>query len=507
MAILTLSLSGAFASAACSDSTGGVAGAAGMAVVSAGATSATTGTSSAGGSTTATGGAGSTTTGAVGGMNAGGGVGSTATGGPGTGDAGTGDPGSAGAAHAGTSSAGTGGGVGGASMGGNGGTPAAGSGGTTSNGAQTWLGVWAAAPQLTETSNNPPTSLTGNTLRQLAYVSFGGSEVRLQLSNEFGDGPVTIDKAHIARSAGGSEIAPGTDTALTFDGSESVTIAQGQAVYSDAVGFEVPELTSVAITLQLGSVPSGITGHPGSRTTSYIAAGDAVSSESLGSATTTDHWYYISRFEVMAPEAAGAIVCLGDSITDGRGSTTNGNDRWPDVLARRLRAHPGTPLVSVVNVGIGGNTVVSGGLGPTATSRFDRDVLGTANVKWVLVLEGVNDIGAGSYNADVSPITDAYQTFIDKARAAGVLAYGIPILPVKGNAYEAGEPARLLINDWIRTSGAFDAWLPLDEAVASPSDPNMLREDFDHDTDNDHLHLNPAGAEALANAIDLTLFE
>jgi lysophospholipase L1-like esterase len=192
---------------------------------------------------------------------------------------------------------------------------------------------------------------------------------------------------------------------------------------------------------------------------------------------------------------------LGDSITDGRGSTTNMNNRWPDALARRLRTNAATPLVSVVNVGIGGNTVLSGGLGPTARQRFDRDVLGTANVRWVLVMEGVNDIGGGGGNS--SAMTDAYQEFIDKAHAAGVLAYGIPILPVKGGSYEPGEATRVQINDWIRSSGAFDAVLPLDEAVADANDPNRLAAGLH---DGDWLHLNPQGYQAVADAIDLSLF-
>lgn len=374
-------------------------------------------------------------------------------------------------------------------------------GGGMEPGAETWLGVWAGAPQLTEPHNNPPTSLANNTLRQLAYVSFGGSEVRLQLSNEFGDGPVTINKVHIAQSASGSGIVPGTDVGLTFGGSESVTLNQGEAVHSDAIEFELPELSSVAITMHFGNVPQGITGHPGSRTTSYIASGDAVSNETLTGATTTDHWYYISRFEVMAPESAGAIVCLGDSLTDGRGSTTNENNRWPDALARRLRSNPATPLVSVVNVGIGGNNVVRDGLGPPGLERFDRDVLGTANVRWVLIMEGVNDIG--SNGEDPAAVIAAYQELIDKAHAAGVLAYGIPILPMKGHDYYSSEAKRQQINEWIRTSGAFDAVLDLDEAVADPNDAERIRDGFH---DGDSLHLSPEGYQALADAIDLSLF-
>jgi lysophospholipase L1-like esterase len=426
-----------------------------------------------------------------------------ASGGTGTG----GDEGIGGTGGDGIGGDGTGGdGTGGDGVGGSAGEAVGGTAGTGGSEPDHWVGTWGTSPQLTETSNNPPNppGLANNTLRQIVYVSIGGSQLRVQISNEFGNGSVTINSVHMANATSGSSIDTGTDVALAFSGSSSVTIPQGQAVYSDPFDFTLTEQSTVAVTMQFGSVPSGISGHPGSRTTSYIATGDAVSSASLNGASTTDHWYYLTRIDVMAPATAAAAVTLGDSITDGRGSTTNGNDRWPDALSRRLRANGPTAEVAVVNAGIGGNAVVSGGLGPTALARFDRDVLGTPGVRWVLVLEGVNDIG-GAGTSVVSGIISAYQEFISKAHAQDVLVYGIPILPFGGSQYDSAdhETARQQVNDWIRTSGEFDAVLDLDVAVADPGNTTRLLPAYD---DGDQLHLSPAGYQAMADAIDLDLF-
>jgi len=394
-----------------------------------------------------------------------------------------------------------------------GGEPATGTGEETSagSGLEHWVGTWGTSPQLTEPDNEPPSPLTDNTLRQFAYVSIGGSELRIQISNEFGTGPVTLNSVHMAAVTTVPAIDTGTDVALAFSGSPSVTIPAGEAVYSDSFAFALTEQTSTAISIQFGSVPTGITGHPGSRTTSYIATGDAVASETLTGATMTDHWYYLSRIEVMAPADAGAVVALGDSITDGRGSTTNLNDRWPDALSRRLRANPATALTSVINAGIGGNAVVTGGLGPTARLRFARDVLGQAGVRWVIVLEGINDIGSANTLSPESGLTvarniiTAYEEFIDAAHSEGLLVYGVPILPMEGSTYYAPtrEGARQYVNEWIRTCGRFDAVIDLDTAVADPQNPARLLPMYDS---SDGLHLNPTGYQAMADAIDLSLF-
>lgn len=368
-----------------------------------------------------------------------------------------------------------------------------------------WVGSWATAPQLTEQSNLPPTSLGNNTLRQIVHVTLSGAQIRVQLSNEFSSQPVTMNKVHVALATTGNAIDAASDRELTFSGMPNVTIPGNQAVYSDPLDFAVTALTKVALTIHFGSVPSDITGHPGSRTTSFIQSGDAVSSATLASPTTTDHWYFITRLDVMAPATSAAVVVLGDSITDGRGSTTNGNDRWPDALARRMQANAATAGVAVLNQGIGGNTVVTGGLGPTATARFERDVLGQSGVKWIIVLEGVNDIGGSSSEGVASDLIEAYQGFIEAAHERGLLIYGVPILPFGGSDYDsaAHETARTAVNDWIRMPGNFDAVIDLDAAVRDPAAPNTLLGAYDT---GDNLHLNPAGYQEMADSVDLALF-
>lgn len=367
-----------------------------------------------------------------------------------------------------------------------------------------WVGTWGASPQLTEPNNNPPVALGDSSLRQFASVSIGGGQLRVQLSNEFGDGPVTFRSVHLADAAGPPAIASATDIALTFGGVSSVTLAAGQSLYSDSFSFSLESQSIVALTVAFGDVPQGITGHPGSRTTSYIADGNAVGEVTLPAATSTNHWYYWSKIEVVAPLSPGAVVVLGDSISDGRGSTNNANDRWTDAFSRRLRANANTSQVAVINAAIGGNSVLSGGNGPPAIDRFSRDILGQAGVRWVVILEGVNDIGEGAIV--VEQLIAAYQGFIAEAHAAGALVYASPILPFAGSGYDsdANQAERQELNDWILTSNQFDAVLRLDEAVADPADSARLLPAYD---DGDQLHLTPAGYQAMADAIDLSLFE
>lgn len=383
-------------------------------------------------------------------------------------------------------------------------------GGVGGSEAMHWVGTWATSPQLTEQNNLPPQpGLANNTLRQIVYVSIGGSTLRVQFSNAFGTSPVTINAAHVALATSGSGIDPSTDVALTFDGEPSVTIPAGEEVFSDPFEFALMAQTKVAVTTHFGEMSNTVvTGHPGSRTTSYLqAGGDALSAESMPSAAMTDHWYILTGIDVMAPTTSRAVVILGDSITDGRGSTTNGNDRWPDALSRRLRENSPTAGVAVLNMGVGGNAVLSGGLGPTALARFDRDVLEQRGVRWVIVLEGVNDLGAANSEQVADQLIAAYQQFIDKAHGKDLLIYGVPILPFGKNTdyYNATrEAARQKVNEWIRTSGEFDAVIDLDEAVRDPMNPQNLREDLDFQDDG--LHLNPTGLQLMADSIDLSLF-
>jgi lysophospholipase L1-like esterase len=380
-----------------------------------------------------------------------------------------------------------------------------------SNQSGEWVGTWATGPQLVEPRNMPPEpGLSNNTLRQIVHVSLGGDSLRVKFSNEFGTTPVTMKAVHIAVSEDSSVIAPSTDKALSFDGKPSVTIQPGIAVTSDPFGFELKPLSNVTITIYFGDISPNLTGHPGSRTTSYILTGDKVSAANFSGAAKTDHWYIIKGIDVVAPKSAAAIVVLGNSITDGRGSGTNKQDRWPDELAKRLQENSGTREVAVLNEGIGGNCVLEGGLGPTALSRFDRDVIDQTKVKWLIILEGINDIG-GSRGPEASAIIadrliDAYKWMIKTAHANGIKVYGATMTPFGGSFYDrpGHEEARKKVNDWIRNSGDFDAVIDLDAAVRDPANPLHILPKYDS---GDHLHPSEAGHKKLAEAVDLTLFK
>jgi lysophospholipase L1-like esterase len=387
---------------------------------------------------------------------------------------------------------------------------ASGGGGTSvssaATAAQQWVDAWAAGRQLVETANLPPApGLSGNTLRQLVHVSVGGTFLKVQLSNEFGNSSVTMDAVHVAVSRGGGAIDTTTDTKVLFSGAASVTIPAGQQVFSDGFSFKLAPLSDVAITIHFASQSGNVTGHPGSRTTSFIKAGNVVSAASFASPATTEHWYYITNLNSFVNTPGGTLITFGDSITDGRGSTTNGNNRWPDDLARRLQANGATVNVGLGNEGIGGNAVVSGGLGPTGASRFAHDVVQQRNPRWVIVLEGVNDIGASTSQQVATNLINAYQQMINQAHQAGVRAYGVPILPFGGSTDDtaAHQTARQTVNNWIRTGGKWDAVIDLDAVVRDPANPNRLLASFDS---GDHLHLTPAGYQAMANAISLSLF-
>jgi lysophospholipase L1-like esterase len=226
----------------------------------------------------------------------------------------------------------------------------------------------------------------------------------------------------------------------------------------------------------------------------------------MESAAKTDHWYILSGIDLRLDDSYACVVTFGNSITDGRGSTTNGNDRWPDNLARRLQAEPNTAKIGVLNQGIGGNAVVSGGLGPTAMKRFKHDVLEQNGVRWVIILGGVNDIGGSKSEKIATDLIAAYERFINEAHAKGILVYGVPILPFGGSFYDSKdhEASRQRVNKWIRTSGKFDAVIDMDAAVRDPANLSKLLPAYDT---GDHLHLNVAGYQKMAEAIDLNLFK
>ena len=372
-----------------------------------------------------------------------------------------------------------------------------------------WVGTWACGLQTVEEYNLPPSpGLKGNTLRQAIHVSIGGKRLRLKISNEFGSEPVIMNSISIAEYKGNGEIDTSTNKVLTFMKSKTVTIKPGGYKWSDPFEFNLTPLSNIAISIFFIDVNGDITGHPGSRTTSYIVAGNKTDEGSLSYGASTPHWYFISALDVVAEDNTAAIIALGNSITDGRGSTTDGNDRWTDQLAKRLQENPDTDNIAILNLGIGGNAVLGGGLGPTALERFDRDVLGQNGARWVIVFEGVNDIGncKDSESLDVANgLIKAYELFIDKAHMAGLKIYGATITPFKGHSYYSyeHEQARIMVNEWIRSSGKFDAVLDFDAVVRDTDDNSKLLSIYDS---GDGLHLNPTGYKALADAVDLSLF-
>jgi lysophospholipase L1-like esterase len=376
-----------------------------------------------------------------------------------------------------------------------------------------WVGTWACSPQLVEPQNRPPDpGLAGSTLRQVIHLTLGGSQLRFRFSNEFGATPLTVTSIHIALPGEPGSIKPESDRALTFNGKPSVTIPGGALMFSDPIAFNVAPLSDVVVTFHADTVPDGITGHPGSRSTSYLAAGDEVSATTLPSPVTTEHWYVLDGVDVQPKKNSAAIVALGDSITDGRGSITNQNTRWPDDLARALAADKKYANISVLNQGIGGNRILRDGLGPNALSRFDRDVVAQSGVRWLLVFEGVNDIGgtkAATDNGAPSTVADeiiqALQQFITRAHTHSIGVYGATITPFGQSFYSnaSTEADRQKVNTWIRTSGQFDAVIDFDKAVRDPNKPDQLDAAFDS---GDHLHLNSEGYRKMAADIDLNLF-
>jgi len=369
---------------------------------------------------------------------------------------------------------------------------------------ENWVGAWMASPQLTEPGNLPPApGFVDTTVRQVVRLTLAGRRLRVRLSNEFGTAPLTFTGVQVARALGESRIAAETSRALTFHGMPSVTVPPGAPVLSDVLDFPVTALSDLAITLHLRTTTSAITGHPGSRCTSYLQPGVALDAPELPTATKVDHWYFLSGVEVLAEKSTAAVVTLGDSITDGRGSPTNGNGRWPDYLARRLQADKRTQKVAVLNAGIGGNAVIKGGIGPSALARFDRDVLAQSGVRWLILFEGINDLGTKSANA--TELIAAYEQLAVRAQAHGIKVYGATILPCAPSFYYTPEleRERQAINQWIRTTRALDAVLDFDAALRDPKTPTQLSPAAES---SDHLHPEKLGYKVLAEAIPLRLF-
>ena len=359
------------------------------------------------------------------------------------------------------------------------------------------------------------TAFSNQTVRMILRTSIGGRRARVKLSNAFGSAPVLIGAAHLAKRGTGSAIAPGTDRPLTFGGKASVTMMPGVVVVSDPIDIDVPALGDLAVSLYLPSDTGPPTTHATALHTTYISTeGDFTGQSEFPLAGTTQQYYWVSSVEVDAPADAGAIVAFGDSITDGARSTADTNNSWPALLAARLGADKATANIAVVNEGIGGNrlfTDATGLAGVSALARLDRDALSHPNVKWLMILEGINDIGTLASSTTTTPITKddliwVLQQVIDRAHSQGIKVIGCTLTPYEGAGYarENGEAIRSAVNEWVRKSGAFDAVVDFEAATRDPNNPKRFKPEFDP---GDHLHPNDAGYKAMADAVDLSIFK
>lgn len=388
--------------------------------------------------------------------------------------------------------------------------------------AEHWVGTWATGqhipgPGFGEEFPSQIIELGNRTLRQIVRVSIGGDQVRVRLANTFGDEPIAIGAARIALREAEERIDPASDRALTFSGLSSISIPAGATVLSDPVALPVAPLAELAISLYFPEPTTSSSVHGFAFQTNYLSPeGDVTAEVAMPVETTIQNWVYLSGVDVSAPEPAGAIVALGDSITDGAFSTPDTNSRWPDVLAERLAASDENAL-SVLNLGIGGNRLLHDStaelpfFGPSALARFDRDVLAQPGVSHLIVFEGINDIGLPSMGGDTSENVSADQMIAalrqlaERAHEHGIVAIGATITPFEGASYFSpeGEAKRQAVNEWIRTGGAFDGLIDFDAIVRDPDQPARLLPAYDG---GDHLHINDAGFAAMANGIDLELF-
>ncbi|WP_152880121.1 SGNH/GDSL hydrolase family protein [Duganella sp. FT27W] len=388
--------------------------------------------------------------------------------------------------------------------------------GTASDPGQHWVASWGTAQMVPETANElPAANWRDASIRQIVHLSLGGSEVRVRLSNAYGTAPLLVDAASVARAVapGRAAIDAATLKVLTFDGRSAVTIPAGAEYYSDPVSLDAPAGADLAISLHFTGEPARQTSHSGARASSFLAAGNRTADADWPGAATVTRWFAIADVDVLAPRAAGALVAIGDSITDGYGVTTDGNDRWTDVLAARLR-RDNVPI-GTVNAGIGGGRMLKDGLGPNLVSRFERDVLGRAGVTHALVLIGVNDLGNLHRNTPDLPadrqqlLADlrlAHRQLATRARARGVCLIGATVTPYVGSDYYHPEPAneadRQELNAWIRDAGVFDAVTDFDAALRDPAQPQRLAPQYDS---GDHLHPSLAGYRAMADAVPLEM--
>jgi len=378
-----------------------------------------------------------------------------------------------------------------------------------------WVGTWTAAP--VGIDNSKGTLGTADyTVRQIVHTSLGGSVLRVVFTNEMGTTPLSLAGSQVALSAGGTGIVVDSARALTFDGKPSVTIPVGAKVFSDSVSMNLPAGSNLVVSIYIPAQPIPyLTEHAFANQSNFIAPGNAIAAQALTNPVDTDTWLFLSAVEVQASLKSAAVVTLGDSITDGAFSTRSANLRWPDDLARRLQANRKTSSLSVLNEGIGGNRILHDitepFIMPSALRRFDRDVLSQAGIRYLIILEGINDIGIATRPKDpidqvsADDLIFGLTQMIERAHAHGIKVFLGTIMPDEGLGLyysEAGEAERQAVNQWIRTTKLPDGVIDFDEALRDPSDPKRLLPAYDRD----HIHPNDAGHKAMADAIDIRDF-
>jgi lysophospholipase L1-like esterase len=375
--------------------------------------------------------------------------------------------------------------------------------------AEHWVCTWAASPMAGTWADE----FQNQTIRMIVHVSLGGNRIRVQLSNAFGAHSLTIGSAHVGIQQKGDAIKPGSDRVLTFGGSPSVTIPPGAPEFSDPVDLNVAPSGNLVVSLYLPERTEPATYHQLALHTTYISGpGDFTALESMQARWTTSSYYWLSAVDVEADARSSAIVTLGDSITDGFASTIDSNQQWPSQLAMRLHADPATANLAVANEGIGGNRILHDVIGPNALERLDRDVLARDGVKYMIVLESINDLGwphqPGAHQSQevtAKQLIAGLQQIIRRAHAHGIKVFGGTLTPYQGANYysDEGEAKRESVNQWIRTSAAFDGVIDFAAAVRDPRNPHRFLPAYDS---GDHLHPNDAGYKAMADSINLALF-
>ena len=387
-----------------------------------------------------------------------------------------------------------------------------------------WVGTWGASPspQFTDPAQMEKLKLDFNnqTLREIVHVSIGGLLVRVRLSNAYGTSAVQIGAAHIALRQSHSAIVPGSDRTLTFSGKSTIEVPPNALVLSDPVNLNVPATSDLAVSIFLPMAARGAGIHYAAEQTNYLSPGDQTSASELANAVTIPSWAFLMGVDVAAPPAASTLVTFGDSITDGARSTTDTNHRWPNFLSDRLQARTGSPSIGVIDEGIGGNRILHDpnaniAFGVNALARFDRDVLAQPGVKYVIVLEGINDLGhAGpdlfpNEQVSAEDIIGGLKQLIERAHEKGLKIYGGTLTPFAGVPF-AGyfsndkEVKRKAVNSWVRSSHAFDAVIDFDKALEDPDHADHMAAKYDS---GDHLHPNDEGYKAMAAAINLSLFQ